>query len=556
MDELAAVLGLDPVELRLRNFAERDTAKDLPWTSNRLRECYQVGAERFGWDRRPLAPRSMSADGELAGFGMATAMNTSPRYPARASATVCADGTAVIRSATSDMGPGTYTSMTQLAADALRLPVSQVRFELGDSALPKAQEHGGSTTLASVGSAVRSVCAELRRRLDDLAAQHDCDPADIAGVLKKAGTDQLTASGGAQPGGEQTTHSAYSFGAVFAEVRVDPDLCEIRVPRMLGVYDIGRVVNPRLARSQVIGGMTGGLGMALLEDTEWDERHGRVVNANLAEYLVPVCADVRDLDVTFLPGHDPVANPLGTKGVAELGLCGVAPAIANAVWHATGIRMREMPITLDKLLTASHVPPVSRRHHQETPVMRLPLLPVSDISDDRRQLYDAFVANVRDNFPDIVTMREDGALLGPWGVWMQLPDVGKPMLQLIEAIRRIPGLSPAARQVVILMVGGRYRAAYEIYAHAAAARHAGLSDQQIATLLAGGLPRRPRRRAERRRRRHRALLDGAVLPRPVYDRALEQLGQEGLNAVIFTAAQYSFVAVMLNAYNVPSPQES
>ena len=354
MDELAAVLGLDPVELRLRNFAERDTAKDLPWTSNRLRECYRVGAERFGWGRRPLAPRSMSAAGELAGLGMATAMNTSPRYPARASATIYTDGTAVVRSATSDMGPGTYTSMTQLSADALRLPLSQVRFELGDSILPEAQEHGGSTTLASVGSAVCSVCAELRQRLEELATQHGCDPADAAGVLRRAGTDQLTASGGAQPGGEQTTHSAYSFGAVFAEVRVDPDLCEIRVPRILGVYDIGRVVNPRLARSQVIGGMTGGLGMALLEDTEWDEHHGRVINANLAEYLVPVCADVRDLDVTFLPRHDPVANPLGTKGVAELGLCGVAPAIANAVWHATGIRIREMPITLDKLLTASH----------------------------------------------------------------------------------------------------------------------------------------------------------------------------------------------------------
>jgi xanthine dehydrogenase YagR molybdenum-binding subunit len=357
MDELAVILGLDPIELRLRNFAERDAAKDLPWTSNQLRDCYRVGAERFGWARRPLAPRSMSAGGELAGLGMATAMNTSPRYPARASATVYADGTAVVRSATSDMGPGTYTSMTQLAADALRLPVSRVRFELGDSALPQAQEHGGSTTLASVGSAVRAVCAELRRRLDDLAAQHGCDPADAAGVLRQARADQLAASGGAQPGGEQTTHSAYSFGAVFAEVRVDPDLCEIRVPRMLGVYDIGRVVNPRLARSQVIGGMTGGLGMALLEDTEWDERHGRVINANLAEYLIPVCADVRDLDVTFLPGHDPVANPLGTKGVAELGLCGVAPAIANAVWHATGIRTREMPITLDKLLTASHPHP-------------------------------------------------------------------------------------------------------------------------------------------------------------------------------------------------------
>ena len=353
MDELAAALGLDPIELRLRNFAEQDAAKNRPWSSNRLRDCYRIGAERFGWSNRPLQPQSATVDGELTGFGMATAMNLSPRYPAQASATVYADGTAVVRSATSDMGPGTYTSMTQVAADGLRLPISQVRFELGDSSLPKAQEHGGSTTLASVGSAVRSVCADLRRQLDELAAQHDRDPADTPRVLSAAGAGQLTASGGAEPGGEQATHSAYSFGAVFTEVRVDPDLCEIRVPRILGVYDIGRVVNPRLARSQVIGGMVGGLGMALLEDTEWDERHGRVVNASLAEYLVPVCADVRDLDVTFVPGDDFLASPLGTKGVAELGLCGVAPAIANAVWHATGVRVREMPITLDKLLTAN-----------------------------------------------------------------------------------------------------------------------------------------------------------------------------------------------------------
>ena len=188
--------------------------------------------------------------------------------------------------------------------------------------------------------------------------------------------------------------------------------------------------------------------------------------------------------------------------------------------------------------------------------MRLPLLPASDISDDRRQLYDDFVANVRDNFPDIVTMRDDGALIGPWGVWMQLPDVGKPMLRLIEAIRRIPGLSPAARQVVILMVGGRYRAAYEIYAHAAAARHAGLSDQQIAALLAGEHPGDLDAEQNAAADVTAALLDGAVLQRPVYDRALAQLGQEGLNAVVFTTAQYSFVAVMLNAYDVPSPQKS
>ncbi len=184
--------------------------------------------------------------------------------------------------------------------------------------------------------------------------------------------------------------------------------------------------------------------------------------------------------------------------------------------------------------------------------MRLPLLPADDISGDRRELYDGFAANVRDNFPDIVTMREDGALLGPWGVWIQLPGIGKPMLALIKAIREVPGLSPAGRQVVILTVGGRYRAAYEIYAHAAAARRAGLTDEQIATLLAGGRPGDLDAEQNAAVDVTAALLDGGVLPRPIYDRGLELLGQDGLNAVIFTAAQYSFVAVMLNAYDVPA----
>ena len=318
-DELAVAAGLDPVELRVRNFAARNPSKNVPWSSNHLLDCYRVGAERFGWADRPRRPRATTADGHLLGLGMATAMNRSPRYPAQATARVDADGTAVVRSATSDMGAGTYTSMTQIAADALRMPPTRVRFELGDSRFPRAEEHGGSTTLASIGPAVRNACAALRSTLDDLAVRLGVDPDDVAGLVRAAGVDHVDSDASTAPGEEATTSSAYSFGAVFAEVRVDPDLFEIRVPRMLGVYDIGRVVSPRMARSQVLGGMVGGLGMALLEDTEWDERLGRVVNASLAEYLVPVCADVGELDVVFLPVDDPVVNPLGAKGVAELG---------------------------------------------------------------------------------------------------------------------------------------------------------------------------------------------------------------------------------------------
>ena len=349
MDELAAALGMDPVALRLRNFAERDPRRGLPWSSNGLREAYRLGAERFGWDRRKPAPGSMRAGRYLVGIGMATAIYHAGRYPAEASATLFADGTAVVRSATSDMGAGTYTSITQVAADTLGLPLDRVRFELGDSDLPKAPEHGGSMTLTSIGNAMLDACLRLRAKLDGLPGGTAMDG---VAVLQAAGLDRLDADGAAQPGEEAKTHASMGFGAVFAEVRVDPDLGTVRVPRIVGAYDAGRIVNPKLAHSQCIGGMVGGIGMALLEEAEWDPRFGRVTNANLAEYLVPVCADVEELDAVFVPGDDRIMSPLGTKGVAELGLCGVAPAIANAVWHATGKRMRDLPITPDKILMA------------------------------------------------------------------------------------------------------------------------------------------------------------------------------------------------------------
>ena len=351
MDELAVALGIDPVELRRRSHAERDPRNGLPWSSKALLECYRLGTERFDWAARTPEPGSMRAGRDLVGLGMATAVYPAERYPTDASATLFANGSALVRSATTDMGPGTYTSMTQVAADALGLPLAQVRFELGDSALPKAKEHGGSTTMASVGPAVRAACEALRAKLDELARTIGGDAEEAVGLLRRAGLDRLDAQASTAPD-EERTHSSCGFGAVFAEVRVDPDFGTVRVPRIVGAYDAGRVMNPKLARSQCIGGMVGGLGMALMEEAEWDERFGRVMNANLAEYLVPVCADIHELNAIFVPGEDTIANPLGVKGLAELGLCGVAPAIANAVWHATGKRMRELPITLDKLLMA------------------------------------------------------------------------------------------------------------------------------------------------------------------------------------------------------------
>jgi xanthine dehydrogenase YagR molybdenum-binding subunit len=372
MDELAVALGIDPVELRQQNHAERNPQDSRPWSSKELRACYAAAAQRFGWNRRSSEPRSMRDGPWLVGQGMATAVYPAYRAGASAEATVFADGSAVVRSAASDMGPGTYTSMTQVAAEALGLPVEKVRFELGDTEMPFAPVHGGSITMASVGTAVQAACQAL---LDDLAAVlRASPPGGFAGrgeiewrdggavppgggaavpfgaLLDGLGLDRITAEGHSAPGQETKTHSSSAFGAVFAEVRVDPDLGTVRVHRLVGAYDIGRVVNPKTARSQCIGGMVGGVGMALLEQAEWDERFGRPMNRNLAEYLVPVCADIRELDVAFVPSEDPIFNPLGVKGVAELGLSGVAAAIGNAVHHATGRRVRSFPILPESLL--------------------------------------------------------------------------------------------------------------------------------------------------------------------------------------------------------------
>ncbi|HZH26900.1 MAG TPA: xanthine dehydrogenase family protein molybdopterin-binding subunit [Azospirillaceae bacterium] len=375
MDELADALGMDPLELRLRNHADHDPHKGLPWSSKSLRECYRLGAERFGWDRRNPAPRSMEADGNRVGYGMATAVYPTHRSAATVEAVVLADGSAELRCAASDMGPGTYTSITQVAAEALGLPVEKIRFILGDTDLPQAPVHGGSITLASVGSAALSACAAVRARILAIARGDEQSPlygtsatdivfADgrmfangsrkrseaIADLLRRHGLEQVDATAQAAPGAEQKAFSMYAFGAVFAEVRVDPDLNTVRVARMVGAYAAGRILNPKTSRSQCIGGMMMGLGMALMEHSEWDGRLGRVMNANLAEYLVPVHADTPHLDVLFVDEHDPHVNPLGVKGIAELATVGAAPAIVNAVYHATGKRVRTLPLTPERLL--------------------------------------------------------------------------------------------------------------------------------------------------------------------------------------------------------------
>lgn len=346
LDELAGRLGLDPVELRLRNEPDQDEFTGLPFSSRSLRECYRVAAERFGWSRRTPQPGSMRDGRLLIGQGMANATFPVFRAPARARARLMPDGTAHVTSAASDMGPGTWTSMTQVAAETLGLPLDKVRFELGDTDMPKAPVHGGSMTMASVGSAVQAACLEVRRQAMARAGQPNID---LGEAMARVG-QPIEAEASSKPGDEAQKFSMHAFGTVFAEVAVDPDLGETRVRRIVGAYGAGRIVNPKTANSQAIGGMVGGIGMALLEHTVVDQRNGRVVNGNIAEYLVPVNADVDRLEAVFVDERDPHVNPLGVKGLGEVALVGVAAAIANAVYHATGKRVRDLPITPEKLL--------------------------------------------------------------------------------------------------------------------------------------------------------------------------------------------------------------
>jgi xanthine dehydrogenase YagR molybdenum-binding subunit len=287
-------------------------------------------------------------DGKLLlGWGMATATWPTLRRPATVRVRIQADGTALVRTAASDIGPGTYTVMTQIAADALGLPVSKVRFELGDSKMPQAPVEGGSMTVASVGSAVHEAARAARAKLHEFAHE---DGESYAAILRRQNREAVEVTHESKPGDEQKKYALHAFGAQFVEVRVDPDLGTVRVARVVSGFAAGRIINPKTAHSQAIGGIVGGLGMALLEETVRDARNGRVVNANLADYHVPVHADVPPLEAFFVEEYDRHVTPIGVKGLAELSLVGVAAAVANAVYHATGRRVRDLPITPAKLL--------------------------------------------------------------------------------------------------------------------------------------------------------------------------------------------------------------
>ncbi len=346
MDELAYALSMDPVTLRLKNDADKDPESGKPWSSRSLRECYAVGAERFGWKARPSAPRSMRDGRWLVGWGTASATYPARRNPAGTTARMAADGTVTIRAGSQEIGCGTYTVMSQIAADALGVPVDRVHMELGVTDMPENPASTGSVTAASTGSAVHEASLALRAKLEALTQPGE----SFVAAIRRAGSQPVEATVSSKAGPEAQQYSMHSFGAVFTEARVDEELGIVRIPRVVTAHAVGKVLNEKTARSQIIGGVVWGIGMALEEETLIDPRTGRYTNADLAEYHVPVNADIGSIDVHFVEETDPYVNPIGVKGAGEIGITGVAASIANAVFHATGRRIRDLPIRVDRVM--------------------------------------------------------------------------------------------------------------------------------------------------------------------------------------------------------------
>lgn len=374
MDELAYALNMDPLELRMVNFSDVDPDSGKPYSSKALRECYQLGAEKFGWKNRSFEPRSMRDGRLLVGWGMATGMWGAFQRPASAKVTLKADGTAHVASATADIGPGTYTVMTLIASEYLGLPAENVKFELGDTKFPRAPVQGGSFTTASVGSAIYEAAQNIRQKLMELSNKDSGSPfktakvedtelldgkltlkgtaqsVDIFDLMKRNRLTQIEDIHESKPSPEREKYATGAHGAQFVEVKVDPATGVVQVTRAIEVTACGKIMNPKTSHSQEIGGVVWGIGMALQEATEVDHRFGRIMNPNLQHYHVPVNADIQQIETLFVEEDDKIVNPLGVKGMGELGMVGIPAAIANAVFHATGKRIRDLPITPDKLL--------------------------------------------------------------------------------------------------------------------------------------------------------------------------------------------------------------
>ena len=378
MDELAYAAGLDPLELRIRNHVSWDQASKRTWSSKHLLECYSQGAERFGWNQRTPAPRSMQRNGVQVGWGVATATYPGRRMPAGCRVTTHPDGIVEFASATHEVGNGIRTVMTQVAADAAGLPLSRVTFLSGDSDFPGAPYSGASQTTATVGSAVYQAATEWKLRVFKFATEleasplHALDPSTLnieGGVLRAengssialadllSGTDATRLANELSfsvqsDAGDQEQFAFQSFGAQFCEVNVDEEIGRATVTRWVGVFDCGRVLNPKLARNQIMGGITFGLGMALLEQVPYDSRTAQLIG----EYYLPTHADRPDFDISFVDTPDYALDPIGVRGIGEIGTCGVPAAIANAIFHATGRRLRHLPITLEQLMKPYQCP--------------------------------------------------------------------------------------------------------------------------------------------------------------------------------------------------------
>jgi xanthine dehydrogenase YagR molybdenum-binding subunit len=373
MDELAVALKLDPLELRLRCYSDRNQNEDKPYTSKQLRECYRQGAQAFGWDARNPEPRSTRDGSELVGWGMASGVWDAWQVDNSVRIVLTANGHAEVSSAFSDIGTGTHTIVAQVAADVLGLPLDSVTVKLADSTLPQAPVEGGSWTAASISTAIARTAEAVRKELLRLARKLPNSPLAsakledtalrdgkivdkrapdkavlIADAMRQGGVDRVERENNANFK-EIKSHSHNTHSAVFAEVKIDEEIGVIRVTRVVSAVAAGRILNTKTAHSQIMGAVVGGIGMALHEEALVDHAFGRVMNADIAEYHVPVNADIHDIKVIFVDEPDDIINPLGIKGVGEIGIVGVAAAVANAVYHATGKRVRDLPITLDKL---------------------------------------------------------------------------------------------------------------------------------------------------------------------------------------------------------------
>ena len=359
MDELAEKLKLDPIELRLRNEPTQDQDKKIPFSSRNLVACMKDGATRFGWSQRSALPAQKREGRWLVGMGMAASIRSNVMMPSKCDVALDRQGVLTVKMAMTDIGTGSYTVFTQIAAEMMGLPIERVRMELGDSDFPATPGSGGSWGAASAGSGLFDACTNLR---DKLATRFGIKPLDatfangnISGAGKSeslgtlAGTLGMQASGEIKPGAMAKQFSQQAYGAHFAEAAVNIDTGEIRVRRLLGVFAAGRILNEKTAKSQISGAMIWGVGSAMFEDAVMDKRDGHFVNHDLAEYHVPSHADIPKIDVHFLTEVDDKTNPLKIKGLGELGICGSGAAVANAVYNATGVRVREFPLTLDKL---------------------------------------------------------------------------------------------------------------------------------------------------------------------------------------------------------------